>query len=137
MRLLLVRGRPALCAQSIRGVGTDTNLAGKAAAGRARSPGPGHGSARSRPTWSLHSFQYDVGSRQRALDAVSSASVIDYCFSLPETWRMTETKPSGETTAVQDYLKAIHELNVGGEAAATSLIAERLGVAAGSVTGML
>lgn len=50
---------------------------------------------------------------------------------------MTETKPSGETTAVQDYLKAIHELNVGGEAAATSLIAERLGVAAGSVTGML
>src|SRR5690606_38256354 len=78
-----------------------------------------------------------VGSRQRALNAVASASVIDCCFSLPEIWRMTETKPSGETTAVQDYLKAIHELNVGGEAAATSLIAERLGVAAGSVTGML
>ena len=50
---------------------------------------------------------------------------------------MTETKPAGETTAVQDYLKAIHELNVGGGSAATSLIAERLGVAAGSVTGML
>lgn len=50
---------------------------------------------------------------------------------------MTETKPTGETTAVQDYLKAIHELNVGGGSAATSLIAERLGVAAGSVTGML
>ena len=50
---------------------------------------------------------------------------------------MTEAKPTGETTAVQDYLKAIHELNVGGGSAATSLIAERLGVAAGSVTGML
>lgn len=41
------------------------------------------------------------------------------------------------TIAVQDYLKAIHELNRDGSAAATSLIAERLGVAAGSVTGML
>lgn len=49
---------------------------------------------------------------------------------------MIEAKP-GETTAAQDYLKAIHELNVGGGSAATSLIAERLGVAAGSVTGML
>ncbi|HEU5209775.1 MAG TPA: metal-dependent transcriptional regulator [Longimicrobiales bacterium] len=50
---------------------------------------------------------------------------------------MIEAKPAGETTAAQDYLKAIHELNVGGGSAATSLIAERLGVAAGSVTGML
>jgi len=49
---------------------------------------------------------------------------------------MTATK-STETSAVQDYLKTIHELNVGGGSAATSLIAERLGVAAGSVTGML
>lgn len=41
------------------------------------------------------------------------------------------------TTAVQDYLKAIHDLSRGGTAAPTSLIAERLGLAAGSVTGML
>lgn len=41
------------------------------------------------------------------------------------------------STAVQDYLKAIHELSRGGTAAPTSLIAERLGLAAGSVTGML
>lgn len=47
------------------------------------------------------------------------------------------TAKSAETSAVQDYLKTIHELNVGGGSAATSLIAERLGVAAGSVTGML
>ncbi len=46
-------------------------------------------------------------------------------------------KTNMTTTAVQDYLKAIHELSRGGSAAATSLIAERLGVAAGSVTGML
>jgi DtxR family Mn-dependent transcriptional regulator len=39
--------------------------------------------------------------------------------------------------AVEDYLKAIYQLSRGGEAASTSAIAERLGVAAGSVTGML
>jgi DtxR family transcriptional regulator, Mn-dependent transcriptional regulator len=41
------------------------------------------------------------------------------------------------TTAVQDYLKTIYELTRGGRAAQTSLIADRLGIAAGSVTGML
>ncbi|MGH7504244.1 MAG: metal-dependent transcriptional regulator, partial [Longimicrobiales bacterium] len=41
------------------------------------------------------------------------------------------------TTAVQDYLKTIHDLSRGGTPAPTSLIAERLGLAAGSVTGML
>jgi DtxR family Mn-dependent transcriptional regulator len=41
--------------------------------------------------------------------------------------------------AVEDYLKAIYQLSDegGGEAVSTSAIAERLGVAAGSVTGML
>jgi len=41
------------------------------------------------------------------------------------------------TPAVEDYLKAIHQLSREGSAAATSAIAERLGVAAGSVSGML
>ena len=42
-----------------------------------------------------------------------------------------------KSRAVQDYLKAIYELSDGGEAAATSAIAERLQIAPGSVTGML
>lgn len=41
------------------------------------------------------------------------------------------------TPAVQDYLKAIFQLAEGDEAVGTSAIAERLGVAPGSVTGML
>ncbi len=41
------------------------------------------------------------------------------------------------TRAIEDYLKAIHALSESGEAAGTSAIAERLGVAAASVTGML
>lgn len=41
------------------------------------------------------------------------------------------------SVAVQDYLKTIYELSRGEAAAATSLIAERLGLAPGSVTGML
>jgi DtxR family transcriptional regulator, Mn-dependent transcriptional regulator len=41
------------------------------------------------------------------------------------------------TPAVEDYLKAIYQLSDGGEAVGTSAIAERLGVAPGSVTGML
>jgi len=39
--------------------------------------------------------------------------------------------------AVEDYLKTIFTLSVAGDAASTSAIAERLGIAAGSVTGML
>jgi DtxR family transcriptional regulator, Mn-dependent transcriptional regulator len=39
--------------------------------------------------------------------------------------------------AGQDYLKAIFELSRGDDAASTSAIAERLQIAAGSVTGML
>ncbi|HLU25682.1 MAG TPA: metal-dependent transcriptional regulator [Longimicrobiales bacterium] len=39
--------------------------------------------------------------------------------------------------AVEDYVKAIYKLSRGDSAASTSAIAERLGVAAGSVTGML
>jgi DtxR family Mn-dependent transcriptional regulator len=41
------------------------------------------------------------------------------------------------TPAVEDYLKAIYQLSQGGSAVGTSAIAERLGVAPGSVTGML
>jgi DtxR family transcriptional regulator, Mn-dependent transcriptional regulator len=39
--------------------------------------------------------------------------------------------------AVEDYLKTIYSLTSGQAAASTSAIAERLGIAAGSVTGML
>lgn len=39
--------------------------------------------------------------------------------------------------AVEDYLKAIYNLSQDGQPVSTSAIAERLGVAAGSVTGML
>jgi DtxR family transcriptional regulator, Mn-dependent transcriptional regulator len=42
-----------------------------------------------------------------------------------------------KSRAVQDYLKAIYELSDGDAAAATSAIADRLQIAAGSVTGML
>lgn len=41
------------------------------------------------------------------------------------------------TPAVEDYLKAIYQLTEGDAAVGTSAIAERLGVAPGSVTGML
>jgi Mn-dependent DtxR family transcriptional regulator len=41
------------------------------------------------------------------------------------------------TPAVQDYLKAIYKLSRGGSPATTSAIADRLGIAAASVTGML
>ena len=41
------------------------------------------------------------------------------------------------TPAVEDYLKAIYQLTEGDSAVGTSAIAERLGVAPGSVTGML
>ncbi len=41
------------------------------------------------------------------------------------------------TAAIQDYLKAIHALTLGGGEASTSELALRLGVAPASVTGML
>jgi DtxR family transcriptional regulator, Mn-dependent transcriptional regulator len=41
------------------------------------------------------------------------------------------------TQAIEDYLKTIYELTTGGERAATNQIAEKLGVTAASVTGML
>lgn len=41
------------------------------------------------------------------------------------------------TPAVEDYLKTIYQLSEAGGAVSTSAIAERLGIAAGSVTGML
>ena len=39
--------------------------------------------------------------------------------------------------AVEDYLKAIYHLSMEGQAASTNALADRLGIAAGSVTGML
>lgn len=47
---------------------------------------------------------------------------------------VSEQKPS---PAVEDYLKTIFHLSDAGVAAATSAVAERLGVTAASVTGML
>jgi len=41
------------------------------------------------------------------------------------------------TRSVEDYLKTIYSLSAESEAASTSAIAERLGIASGSVTGML
>ena len=41
------------------------------------------------------------------------------------------------SSAVEDYLKTIYTLTEGERAASTSAIAERLGIAAGSVTGMV
>lgn len=41
------------------------------------------------------------------------------------------------STAVEDYLKAIYQLSADAAAASTSSIAERLGIAAGSVSGMV
>jgi DtxR family transcriptional regulator, Mn-dependent transcriptional regulator len=41
------------------------------------------------------------------------------------------------TPAVEDYLKTIYQLSAAGEPVGTSAIAERLGIAPGSVTGML
>ncbi len=41
------------------------------------------------------------------------------------------------STATEDYLKTIYSLSEGEEAASTSAIADRLGVAPGSVTGMV
>jgi DtxR family Mn-dependent transcriptional regulator len=50
--------------------------------------------------------------------------------------------PARATTAsltepVEDYLKAVYELELAGDAAATTTLAQRLGVAPGSVSGMV
>lgn len=41
------------------------------------------------------------------------------------------------TDSIQDYLKIIYDLTEGGDAASTTALASRLGIAPGSVTGML
>lgn len=46
-------------------------------------------------------------------------------------------RPSGLTRSTEDYLKAIYSLGIAGEAVQTSAIAEVLGVAPASVSGML
>jgi DtxR family Mn-dependent transcriptional regulator len=45
--------------------------------------------------------------------------------------------PAHFSVSVEDYLKAIYHLTEGGDVASTTAIAERLGVAAPSVTGMV
>ena len=45
--------------------------------------------------------------------------------------------PAGITAPAEDYLKAIYDIERGGEAAATNDIAARLGIAAASVSGMI
>ena len=48
------------------------------------------------------------------------------------------TNPAPEpTTAIEDYLKTIYSLELDGEAVSTNALAERLGVRAASVSGML
>ena len=58
---------------------------------------------------------------------------------LPKPFPMPRTsslEPS-HTQAVEDYLKAVHDLGAAGGRVTTSALAERLGVAAASVTGMV
>jgi DtxR family Mn-dependent transcriptional regulator len=48
-----------------------------------------------------------------------------------------EARPDSLTGAVEDYLKAIYDIELGGIAAATNDLAQRLGVAPASVSGMV
>ena len=52
---------------------------------------------------------------------------------------MTAAKPQGDelTAPVEDYLKVIYEIELGGGAAATNDIAQRLSIAPASVSGMV
>lgn len=50
---------------------------------------------------------------------------------------MTSARTAMTTPAVEDYLKAIYHLSSEGQAASTTALADHLGIAAGSVTGML
>ena len=47
------------------------------------------------------------------------------------------SRPEQLSTSVEDYLKTIYHLTEGGEVASTNAIAQRLGLAAPSVTGMV
>ena len=49
----------------------------------------------------------------------------------------TPKDPDALTAPVEDYLKAVYEIERSGSAAATTTLAVRLGVAPGSVTGMV
>jgi DtxR family Mn-dependent transcriptional regulator len=48
-----------------------------------------------------------------------------------------DSSPDLKSHALQDYIKAIFKLEHGGQAASTSALAEKLGVSAASVTGMI
>lgn len=50
---------------------------------------------------------------------------------------MSADRTGSASPAAEDYLKAIYHLSEAGAAVSTSALADRLGIAAGSVTGML
>ena len=56
---------------------------------------------------------------------------------MPKSSAATKLPPAHFSVSVEDYLKAIYHLSEGGEVASTNAIAQRLGLAAPSVTGMV
>jgi DtxR family Mn-dependent transcriptional regulator len=56
---------------------------------------------------------------------------------MPKSPAATKLPPAHFSVSVEDYLKAIYHLSEGGEVASTNAIAQRLGLAAPSVTGMV
>jgi DtxR family Mn-dependent transcriptional regulator len=56
---------------------------------------------------------------------------------MPKSSAATKIPPAHFSVSVEDYLKAIYHLSEGGEVASTNAIAQRLSLAAPSVTGMV
>src|SRR5688572_27423615 len=56
---------------------------------------------------------------------------------MPKSSAAAKAPPAHFSVSVEDYLKAIYHLSEGGEVASTNAIAQRLGLAAPSVTGMV
>lgn len=56
---------------------------------------------------------------------------------MPKSSAAPKLPPAHFSVSVEDYLKAIYHLSEGGEVASTNAIAQRLGLAAPSVTGMV
>jgi DtxR family Mn-dependent transcriptional regulator len=73
----------------------------------------------------------ETGARENETD-MNAARSTEKPEQLPDSPERAQVSP-----AVEDYLKAIYHLSDEGAPVSTSSIAERLGVAAGSVTGML